>query len=80
LQGGLEVAYRAEIESATDPKAKMAEIEERLRMLRSPFRSAEAFNIDEIIDPRDTRKILCDFANVAADARSVGNPAFGYRP
>lgn len=80
LQGGLEVAYRAEIESAPDPKAKMAEIEERLRLLRSPFRSAEAFNIDEIIDPRDTRKILCDFANVAAGARSVGNPAFGYRP
>ena len=80
VQGGLEVAYRAEIESAADPKAKMAEIEERLRLLRSPFRSAEAFNIDEIIDPRETRRILCDFANVSAGARVAGPPSFGYRP
>ncbi|MDZ4731434.1 MAG: carboxyl transferase domain-containing protein [Xanthomonadales bacterium] len=80
VQGGLEVAYRSEIESALDPKAKMAEIEERLRLLRSPFRSAEAFNIDEIIDPRETRRILCDFANVSAGARVAGPPSFGYRP
>lgn len=80
IEGGLEVAYRAEIEGAPDPKAKMAEIEERLRQLGSPFRSAEAFNIDEVIDPRDTRRIVCDFANVSAAARPVGPTAFGYRP
>jgi acetyl-CoA carboxylase carboxyltransferase component len=80
IEGGLEAAYRAEIEAAADPAARMAAIEERLRRLRSPFRSAEAFNIDEIIDPRDTRAILCDFANIAAGARSAGRPAFGYRP
>ena len=80
VAGGLEVAYRAEISGAADPVAKIAEIEERLRRLRSPFRSAEAFNIDEIIDPRDTRRILCDFAAVAADARTPGRPSFGYRP
>ncbi|MDP1674622.1 MAG: methylmalonyl-CoA carboxyltransferase, partial [Burkholderiales bacterium] len=59
---------------------KIAEIEERLRLLRSPFRSAEAFNIDEIIDPRETRRILCDFAKVSAGARVPGPPRFGYRP
>jgi acetyl-CoA carboxylase carboxyltransferase component len=80
VQGGLEVAYRAEIEGAADPAAKMAEIEERLRLLRSPFRSAEAFNMDEIIDPRDTRKVICDFARVSAGARKAGRPHYGYRP
>jgi acetyl-CoA carboxylase carboxyltransferase component len=80
IQGGLEVAYRAEIEAASDPKAKLAEIEARLRRLGSPFRSAEAFNIDEIVDPRETRKIVCDFVNVTAGARPVGPTAFGYRP
>lgn len=80
VQGGLEVAYRSEIEAAPDPQAKIAEIEERLRLLRSPFRSAEAFNIDEIIDPRETRRILCDFAKVSAGARVPGPPRFGYRP
>ena len=49
-----------------DPKAKMAEIEDRLNKLRSPFRSAETFWIEEIIDPRDTRKILCEFVELAA--------------
>ena len=43
----------------------MAEIEERLNKLRSPFRSAETFWIEEIIDPRDTRKILCEFVELA---------------
>jgi acetyl-CoA carboxylase carboxyltransferase component len=80
IEGGLEVAYRAEIAAAPDPAAKIAEIEERLRRLKSPFRSAEAFNIDEVIDPRETRRIVCDFANVVADARPVGPTAFGYRP
>jgi acetyl-CoA carboxylase carboxyltransferase component len=80
IEGGLEVAYRAEIAAAPDPAAKIAEIEERLRRLKSPFRSAESFNIDEVIDPRETRRIVCDFANVVADARPVGPTAFGYRP
>ena len=41
LEGGIEAAYRAEIDAAADPKAKLAEIEERLNKLRSPFRTAE---------------------------------------
>src|SRR6266545_3662764 len=43
LEGGIEAAYRADIQAAADPAAKMIEIEERLQKLRSPFRSAEAF-------------------------------------
>jgi len=80
VEGGLEAAYRAEIDAAPDPQAKIAEIEARLERLCSPMRSAEAFNFDEIIDPRDTRRLLCEFANVAAGARDAGPPRFGYRP
>ncbi len=68
LEGGVEAAYRAEIAAADDPAAKLKEIEERLEQMRSPFRSAEAFIIDEIIDPRDTRPLLCQWANMAAPA------------
>ena len=39
---------------AADPAAKLEEIEERLTQLRSPFRSAEAFWIEEIIDIIET--------------------------
>ena len=38
LEGGIEAAYRAEIDAADDPRAKQQEIEDRLNKLRSPFR------------------------------------------
>jgi len=80
LEGGIEAAYRAELDRAADPKAKLAEIEERLNKLRSPFRSAETFWIEEIIDPRDTRPLLCEFARLAAPLRAPGPSAHAMRP
>ncbi|AGW93950.1 acyl-CoA carboxylase subunit beta [Cupriavidus sp. DF5525] len=80
IEGGLEVAYKAEIEGADDPVQKHAEIEQRVRSLTSPFRSAEAFVIEDIIDPRDTRTLLCEFANLAAPLRETGISRFGIRP
>ena len=80
LEGGIEAAYRADIDAAEDPEAKLAEIEARLGKLRSPFRSAEAFLIEEIIDPRDTRPLLCEFADIAAPLREPGPRSFGMRP
>jgi len=65
MEGGIEAAYRRELEAAADPDALRAEIEERLNAVRSPFRTAERFGIEEIIDPRDTRPLLCDWAERA---------------
>ena len=65
IEGGIEAAYRRELEAAEDPVALRAEIEARLNAVRSPFRTAERFGIEEIIDPRDTRPILCDWAERA---------------
>jgi acetyl-CoA carboxylase carboxyltransferase component len=70
LEGGIEAAYRAD----------MAEIEIRLNKLRSPFRSAETFWIEEIVDPRDTRKILCEFVEAAAPVRGSGPSRHWMRP
>ena len=47
---------------------------------RSPFRSAETFWIEEIVDPRDTRRLLCDFAETAAPLRTTGPSHFMMRP
>ena len=80
LEGGIEAAYRADIDDAEDKPAKLAEIEERLNKLRSPFRTAEAFWVEEIIDPRDTRKLLCEFADLAEPLRTPGRAGFGMRP
>ena len=64
IDGGVEVAYRSELEAADDPKAELAKIKARLANVSSPFRTAEAFWVEDIIDPRETRKWLCDFANL----------------
>lgn len=65
IEGGIEVAYRAELEAAPDPAAHLDAIRARLNQVRSPFRTAERFGIEDIIDPRDTRPLLCEFAALA---------------
>ena len=65
IAGGLEVAYKSEIAAAEDPAAKLAEIKDRLDKVTSPFRTAEHFGVEDIIDPRDTRPLLCEFAELA---------------
>ena len=64
IDGGVEVAYRSELEAADDPKAELAKIKARLANVSSPFRTAEAFGVENIIDPRETRKWLCEFVNL----------------
>jgi acetyl-CoA carboxylase carboxyltransferase component len=65
IEGGVQAAYKREIEAAPDPAARRREIEERLQQYRSPFRTAEAFGVEEIIDPRDTRPLLCEWVETA---------------
>ena len=65
LEGGIEVAYKAELEAAEDRQAHLDAIRARLDKVRSPFRTAEAFMVEDIIDPRETRPLLCEFANLA---------------
>ena len=80
LEGGIEAAYRAQLEAAEDPEVLRREIEQRLDAVRSPFRTAEAFLIEEIIDPRDTRPLLCEFAELTAPLRGTGPMARPMRP
>ena len=61
-------------------KDLLKEIEERMEMVRSPFRTAESFLAEEIIDPRDTRRLLCEFANLSSTFRTPGKTSFGLRP
>lgn len=80
IEGGLEVAYKAELAAAEDPAARRREIEARLQAVRSPFRSAERFLVEEMIAPRDTRAYLCEFANLVAPLRQTGPSSFAMRP
>jgi acetyl-CoA carboxylase carboxyltransferase component len=84
IEGGIEAAYRRELEAAQDPAALRAQIEERLNAVRSPFRTAERFSVEEIVDPRDTRPLLCDWAERAHELvrheLPAGPKARGPRP
>ena len=80
IEGGIEVAYKAELAEAADYDEHLAKIKDRLNKLRSPFRSAEFFEIEEIIDPRKTRSYLCKWARLARSASRTEPPNFWYRP
>jgi len=84
LEGGIEAAFRRQLEAADDPEALRAEIHQRLDEVRSPFRTAEKFGIEEIIDPRETRPLLCDWAERAHELirheLPAGPKARGLRP
>lgn len=83
IEGGVAAAFRRDIERSPDPKAREKELEEELRAFASPFRTAEAFAIEDIIDPRETRAFLCRFIDAAQGrlATSLGpKPKYGVRP
>ncbi len=82
IEGGVTAAYRREIEAADDPDAKRDEIEARMVSLRSPWAAAEAFNAEELIDPRNTRPILSDWLEMAYDLlpADVGRKTRPMRP
>ena len=81
IEGGVAAAYRRDIESSPDPEARRKELEEKLVGGRSPFRAAEAGDVIDIIDPRDTRPVICRFIRAAQPAlkRNAG-PKRSVRP
>jgi len=74
IEGGVMAAHKAEIEAAPDPAAKRAELEAFYLNMTSPFRTAEKFGILDIIDPRETRSILCDWVEDAWELICCSRP------
>ncbi|MEM0986332.1 MAG: carboxyl transferase domain-containing protein [Pseudomonadota bacterium] len=59
VEGGVAVAFHREIAAAEDPDAKRRELEKMLAARQSPFPRGEALAVHELIDPRETRPMLC---------------------
>lgn len=72
LRGGVDAAYRRVIADADDPEATRAELERDYEQMTSPFRTAEMFGIEDIIDPAETRPRLCRWVRTAYDAMASG--------
>ncbi|MBW2236015.1 MAG: methylmalonyl-CoA carboxyltransferase [Deltaproteobacteria bacterium] len=82
IEGGVEAAYRRQLDAAQDPEAMRRQLEEEYASMRSPFLTAEAFGVEEIIDPRDTRPLLVEWAGraYATTCSQTGTRARGMRP
>ncbi len=58
-QSAVGIIFRKEIESASDPEARRAElIEEYAERFANPYIAAERGYVDDVIDPRETRRVL----------------------
>lgn len=61
VEGGVAVAFRRQIAAAEDPDKLRSELEDKLAAARSPYPSAESFALHDLIDPRETRPLLCQW-------------------
>ena len=72
-EGGIEAAYKRQLAEAEDPEALRAELDARIETVRGPVGPLNRFEIEEMIDPRDTRRLICEWVPTAY--RIVGQPA-----
>ncbi|KAF7975680.1 hypothetical protein HWV62_8783 [Athelia sp. TMB] len=64
LEGGLEAAYKRQLDAAESPAAREKMIKDLLVQfegVRSPMTTANKFVVEEIVDPRDTRPLACEW-------------------
>jgi acetyl-CoA carboxylase carboxyltransferase component len=64
-EGGIEAAYKRQLAEAEDPKALREELMARIESARGPVGPLNRFQIEEMIDPRDTRRYICDWVELA---------------
>ncbi|MBM4259065.1 MAG: ATP-grasp domain-containing protein [Deltaproteobacteria bacterium] len=72
-EGGIEAAYKRQLAEAADPAALRAEINARIESARGPIGPLNRFQMEEMIDPRDTRRWVCEWVENAY--RIVSHPA-----
>lgn len=72
-EGGIEAAYKRQLAEAADPEALRAELNARIESARGPLGPLSKFQIEEMIDPRDTRAHVCEWAATAH--RVASHPA-----
>jgi acetyl-CoA carboxylase carboxyltransferase component len=83
-EGGIEAAYKRQLAESADPVALRAEINARIESARGPLGPLNRFQMEEMIDPRDTRRWVCDWIEtawkiIAQPARLAPRP-LGFRP
>jgi acetyl-CoA carboxylase carboxyltransferase component len=68
-EGAVNIAFRKQIESSSNPDETRAQLVESFRDLINPYVPAARAYIDDVIDPRDTRRVLIDALRTARRTR-----------
>ena len=63
------VVYLNRIESAEDPEAERAKLIEEMKYQSAPWPAASVGLLDDVIDPRDTRKYIIDCLDIMRDSK-----------
>jgi acetyl-CoA carboxylase carboxyltransferase component len=68
-EGAVEIIFRKQVEAADDPAAKKAELIENFRKIIDVYIAAANDLIDDVIDPRETRPVICRALEMAENKR-----------
>ncbi|UZD66091.1 acetyl-CoA carboxylase family protein [Marinobacter sp. AN1] len=81
-RGGIEAAFSAQLNQAENREQELERISQEMEKIASPLRTAESFGVQNMIDPRESRILLCDWVEDAYRTlpKQLGKPAFGLRP
>ena len=83
-EGGIEAAYKRQLAEAEDAKALRDELMARIESARGPMGPLSRFQIEELIDPRDTRRLICEWVETAwrlvSQPDRLGPRAIQFRP
>jgi propionyl-CoA carboxylase beta chain len=74
IEGAVDVAYRKDYERAADPALRRQELIDSFYAKVNPVRAASGFGIDDVIDPADTRAVLCSVLRFAAPRSPKSGP------
>jgi len=72
-EGAVEIVMRRQVEEADDPAAKKAELIDVYRQLIDVYVAARNGMIDDVIDPRETRPVICRALEMA-ERKTVERP------
>jgi acetyl-CoA carboxylase carboxyltransferase component len=74
-EGAVNIVFRKELEEADDPDARRAElIADYKAQFANPYTAAERGYVDDVIEPRRSRAILCDALTTALTKRERRPP------
>jgi acetyl-CoA carboxylase carboxyltransferase component len=74
IEGAVDIAYRREVEAADDPEAARQRLIDEATERTNAIRAAEHIGIDGVVEPAETRGLLCRTLDRAEDTGDEGWP------